>query len=203
MLYVGLGETSLTKRGHKGTMTVYAQNFYEIPRALQANEVLRGRMLKLIKSDPIPGKVLEGGTRCAAFRDILADYTNGIIGLDESAYQVEDRLPRSTSIYSANNRVFSRRWSERLVRTQVSRFYNQAVLLELQSQGQSHCFVPHSAYEDSDSPCLMGLAGCEHRVDHMLAGLERRYRDGNWVREESTVPNHPNCTHVVSPVERR
>ena len=179
----------------------YAENFFEIPNALTVNNALPQFITDLIGSESIPGKVLEddNGDRLGAFRDILIDLVNGKIVLETAYQQTELKLPRHTSSHSSNSRVFPDRWAERLIRTQLSRFYNQAVLEQLLEKGAEKCFVPHSDEEDPSSACTQQVAGKQHPVSVLYERLIDNYSKGNWSRDVK-IPNHPYCTHVVKPV---
>ncbi len=97
-----------------------------------------------------PGKATEGGDRLTRFKATLTDLVCGRVLLTAAYQRTEDELPRRESQHQANNHAFAKGWAERLVRTQLSRCYNQAVLQELTGQGIQRCFVPHSTAED---PC--------------------------------------------------
>lgn len=181
-------------------MTHYADDFYSIPHALSHNDALRNRMKILIEYEPIPGKVTEGGNRLEDFRDILSNLTDGYIDLDQAYQHTTTKLPRYRSPYSNDNRVFPNGWAERLVRIQFSRFYNQAVLEELKEKGVQTCFVPHSSFEDTSSPCTSQLAGKRQSVQLLHERLISSYSHGIW-STKAKIPNHPHCTHVVKPVE--
>ncbi len=56
---------------------IYSSDFTEIPAVLSRNAELRAAVEKLIRSEPIPGKALEGGSRLDALRGVLLDLTNG------------------------------------------------------------------------------------------------------------------------------
>ena len=178
--------------------SVYAQEFSEISFALVQNEALRSRVLALIAVQPMAGKITEGGSRMQAFRSILADLVNGQISVERAISRTQAELPRQTSLYSADNRVFAKDWDERLVRTQFSRFYNQAVMEQLLDEGETLCHVPHSGAEKRESNCSVHLAGRNHDVRTLHTRLVSSYAQGNW---SSTVkiPDHPHCTHVVTP----
>lgn len=178
----------------------YAEDFFDIPAVLVANTELREAVISLIQSEAMPGKVLEGGNRIEIFREILISLANGEIILETAYEQTERRLPRQTSPHSSSNRVFAREWAERQVRTQFSRFYNQAVLEQLRNQGVTTCFVPHSDAEASMSPCTQQLAGRQHAVEMLYQRLTDTYARGNWSKLVK-IPDHPHCTHVVQPVE--
>jgi hypothetical protein len=178
----------------------FASEFAGIPDALAENASIREKALQLVLSDPIPGKATEGGERLDVFRTILADLINGEMMLADAISQVEQQLPLDGSIHAGNNRVFSSKWAERLVRTQFSRFYNQAVIEVLRSAGHTECFVPHSGAEAEDSPCSIALAGGTHSLELLHDRLTASYRDGQW-SQDVKIPNHPHCTHVVRPSE--
>lgn len=179
-------------------MSEWAHDFYEIPESVDGNEELRDTIINLLENDPIPGKVTEGGDRIEALRGILNAVFNGNLDIWEAISQVSSELPRRESPHSANNQVFPSGWEERLIRTQISRFYNQAVLLTLVDRGHQKCFVPHSPNEDPDTPCTLNLAGQTANVGILLERLERKYRDGQW-HDEITIPDHPHCTHAIVP----
>lgn len=155
-------------------------------------------MIKLLDGD-MAGKATEGGDRLAQFRGVLVELINGKVGVAGAIQLVEIRLPRDGSAHAANNRVFPDGWAERLVRTQFSRLYSQAVLESLAATGQTRCFVAHSSEEDPNSPCSRSLAGQSHDVGAMLGVLVRSYVQGQFSKDPK-VPDHPHCTHVVSPV---
>jgi hypothetical protein len=179
---------------------VFAKEFRDITATLSENTELRDAVLTLIDEQPVPGKVTEGGDRLLRFKEILKRLVRGEIRMTEAFYQTESELPREGSFYAANNRVFPSGWAERLVRTQFSRFYNQAVMEQLLSEGQTQCFVPHSSEEDSGSKCSMNLAGGAHDIRVLYSRLIESYARGNW-SGDLKIPEHPHCTHVISPVE--
>lgn len=178
----------------------FAKDFFEIPVTLADNDSLREAVVALIQVEPMPGKVLEGGDRLDKFRVILTDLANGAIDVDEASWRTETEIPRHTSPHSSSNRVFAQGWAERQVRTQFSRFYNQAVLEQLRDKGAEMCFVPHSDAEDAMSPCTQLLAGQQQEVAMLHQRLVAAYAQGNWSKEVK-IPNHPHCTHVVMPIE--
>ncbi len=132
---------------------IFANDFYEIMSALSKNSELNSKVLSLIESR------LEEETRKNEFRDILKKFVKGeIIDLSSTIYQVQIKIPKSTSKYASDNRVFTRDWAERLLRTQLSLFYNQAVMEILIDSGKEEFFIPHSKYEDHNSFCTREMA---------------------------------------------
>lgn len=106
--------------------------FSEMLSALQKNDKLRDTAIQLIKTVPIPAKATEEKERDEIFRNIMLELVTGKIKSLEDAYRtVEGRLPRSSSKYADNSRVFSSDWAKRHVNTQLSRFYNEALLRSL------------------------------------------------------------------------
>lgn len=183
-------------------MTQYAQDFYEIPEAVDENSELQDRVLGLVAEEPIPGKVTEGGDRTETLRNILSAFFEGEISLQKSIQRISEELPRHESRHAHSNRVFANGWDERLARTQISRFYNQAVLLTLKEDGENECFIPPSEHEDRDSSCTIQLAGGTAEIDSLLNRLNRAYSEGEW-HEDVMIPDHPHCTHTVTPNEDR
>ncbi len=179
---------------------MYANDFFEISHALSNNRNLRNRIIQLIQERPIPGKVLEGNGRELIFRGILVKLVIGELDLSSAFQDVEQLIPEQTSPYSGNKRVFPTKWGERLIRIQLSRFYNQGVLTELKEKGAQVCFVPHSKNEDPSSACSTQLAGKQHSVESLLKSLQLSYEDGVWDNTPK-IPDHPNCTHVVKPFD--
>lgn len=178
---------------------IFASEFSEISQALRANSTLRERMENLIAFDDMPGKVLEGNDRLHRFRRILGEFTIGRIDFLGVISRIENDLPRDSSSHSNSNRVFASGWSDRLARTQISRFYNQAILTLLKEQCETHCEVPHSSDEMGNSPCTLHLAGGTHSVDLLLSRLVSCYSGGVF-SQDLKIPNHPHCTHVVRPL---
>ena len=177
---------------------MYAQHFHEIPQAVEQNSELQDRILELVDDEPITGKAVQGHNRTAEFRQVLQDFFNGSTSLEETYNQVSSRLPKSESPHSRNNNVFPDNWDERLARTQISRFYNQAVLQQLTEEGEQQCFVPHSPDEDRDTDCTRKLAGETVDVSLLQDRLQRAYQDGEY-HDQPMIPDHPHCTHVVTP----
>lgn len=180
-------------------MSKYASNFFEIGQALKDNANLRDRTESLIKEKWIVGKALDGGSRRDEFRLILIDLISGTINLEESYYEVTTRLGANNSAHGNDRRVFPTAWEERLVRTNLSKFYNQAVLTELSENGSDRCLIPYSEHEKPDSPCSQVTEG-EHSVQLLLSRLVKSYEEGEF-NKELKIPNHPHCTHVVAPVK--
>src|SRR5699024_6982607 len=166
--------------GSKDTMNDWAQDFYEIQDVVQERSDLKNTVVDLIRNEPIHGKALEGDGRTESLRDILVEFFEKGIGLEEAYRAVPLELPRNESPHASNNRVFPSGWDERLIRTQASRFYNQAVLQTLTEQGEERCFIPHSSEEDLESPCTQILAGNETEVNLMLSRLERTYGQADY-----------------------
>ncbi len=179
-------------------MTNWARHYDEIPEALGSNDKVRSHTLDLIADEPIIGKSLEGGTRKGDFRTILTALVKGEIDHAAAEQRVSSELPRSNSPHMGNNRVFNSQWKERLIRSQLSRFYNQSVMEVLEERGDSECFVPHSPREDTTSDCTQQLAGGTHAISELLRALYSQQRQGNW-NDGVTVPGHANCTHTVIP----
>lgn len=116
-------------------MTEWATYYGEIPSAFSDNDEVRSHSLELIAEEPLIAKSLEGGTRKDDFREILAEFNRGAIDHDTAEKRILQELPASESLHRGNSHVFNNQWAERLIRSQVSRFYNQAVLESLRSKG--------------------------------------------------------------------
>jgi hypothetical protein len=179
---------------------VLASDFTEVLTVFSQNDELCNATLALIANQPMPGKATEGEGRLEEFRVILTDLVNGQINLTEAYERTSVDLSRQASPHSGNNRVFSDGWEERLVRTQLSRFYNQAVMEKLLLEGENQCFIPHSSTEASNSLCSTQLAGSNHDLKTLYNLLVDSYANGNWTQDVK-IPNHPHCTHVVSRAE--
>ena len=177
---------------------IYAQDFSEILVTLAQNNELRIKVLYLIAEQPMPGKVTEGSDRLQRFRVILADLINGQFDISEAIRRTQAEIPRQTSMHNASNRVFAQDWDERLVRTQLNRFYCQAVMEKLLEDGETMCHVPHSRAEKSDSNCSTLLAGRNHDLRPLYDRLISAYAQGVW-SSVVKIPDHPHCTHVVAP----
>lgn len=176
----------------------YAEDFGQIPATLAANANLAEAVARLARTEPMPGKATEGEGRLEAFRAVLTKLIEGTITLEEAYARTEGDVPRSGSPHASNNRVFPQDWGERLIRTQLSSCYNQAVLEELLAAGEKQCHVPHSKVEAADSKCSRELAGANHDCKTLYNRLVRSYREDIWSRDVM-VPNHPHCTHTVVP----
>ncbi|WP_018694245.1 hypothetical protein [Algicola sagamiensis] len=176
---------------------VYAKDFSEIESTLKSNYVLKNLVLNLAQSEPIIGKVVED--REEKSRQILLDYFKGNITYSEAVTQTEKGLPRGESKYSQENHAFASGWAERHVKTQISRFYNHAVLKKIISSGSNDCYIHHSQSEDQDSKCTRELAGKTHSAAEVLKNIKAAYSEGNY-SETLKVPYHPHCSHTVYPV---
>ncbi len=180
---------------------LYANDFFEIIPVLSKNQNIKNKIIALIKSRPIGGKVIEEENRKLEFREILLKLIKGdIIDLVSAYNQVQIDIPRNASKYADNNKVFSRDWAERLVRIQLSRFYNQAVMEFLIDSGEVDCFIPHSQHEDYNTLCTKEMAGKNLKVKILYNKLIDIYENENYDRYAETIPQHPNCTHVIRPI---
>ena len=90
---------------------VWANDFGEIVPTLQQRPDLRERIIGLLPQ-AMPGKVTEGGDRVDRLRVILADLFEGRLALVDAYREVSCQLPRMSSIYRGNNRVFATGWEE-------------------------------------------------------------------------------------------
>jgi hypothetical protein len=178
---------------------IYARDFTGILAALRVNADLLHRVERLIDQEPMIGKAVEGGGRLSAFRSILRNLIGGQIDLQEAFLRTGLQLPRVNSPYSRSNLVFSQDWEERLVRAELSRFYNQAVMEKLLAEGHTECFVPPSKIQDPSSRCTRELAGSKHNLLTLYDRLVRCYRDNDRSDEDPKVPDHPYCSHTVVP----
>lgn len=177
---------------------MYAKDFSGIAGSVSSNPALQARIVSLIQNEKIPGKVTEGDGRVESLREILTSYFQGQMSFHQTISDVEFKIPRHYSAHENNNRVFPNGWAEKLIRTSISRFYNQAVLMEIIESGGTECFIAHSESESSDSNCSKYLAGSKQSAPIMLDRLLSSYRDGNW-NNEVKIPDHPYCTHTVQP----
>jgi hypothetical protein len=176
----------------------YANEFNEILPVLSDNLDLRQKVVELIQNRPITGKSVEEDSRVNRFREVLIELVEGnISNLEESYSKVEVELPRNKSKYSFDNRVFASGWAERLVRTQLSRFYNQAILEELKRNGEEECFVPASSSHNLSSRCAI-IQNNDYKVDELLQNLIKNYEQGQF-DNSLKIPEHPHCSHVVKP----
>jgi len=179
---------------------VFASEYFQIPGILQSNTDLRDRVYGLVQSEPIHGKALEGGTRSSRFRQILERLVSCELTIDQAIKQTSTHLGKTESPHAYENKVFPHGWEERIVRTQYSRFYNQAVLQTLISENHEKCSIPHSSTERHNSPCTLALAGKIHETRTLLDALEAGFSRGDY-SSRLRVPDHPHCTHVVCPVD--
>lgn len=176
----------------------YANEFNEILIALNSNSELRRRVVELIQDKPILGKSIEEDTRVNKFREILTELVDGnISSLEESYAKVESVIPRNESRYYSDNRVFASGWAERLVRTQLSKFYNQAILEELKDRGEEECFVPASSSHNLSSRCAI-IQNETYKVEELLQNLIENYENGEY-DSSIKIPEHPHCSHVIRP----
>lgn len=179
-------------------MANYAHDFYEISETVDQNTELRDRTLDLVSRKRIPGKATDGGDRTEKLRNILKSFFNGDSSVDKVIGDISVELSRHESRHSRSNQVFSDGWEERLARTQISRFYNEAMLRLLKNGGDEQCFIPHSDHEKPDSPCTIQLAGGTAEIDRLIDRLDRAYDEGEW-HDKVMIPNHPHCTHTILP----
>lgn len=176
----------------------YANEFNEILPFLTNNLELRQKVVELIQTRPIPGKSIEEDARVHKFRGILIEMIEGgISSLEKSYEKVESTLPRNESKYFNDNKVFASGWSERLVRTQLSRFYNQAILEELKCSGEDECFVPASSSRNLSTRCAI-IQNKNYKVDELLQNLIKNYEYGQFDKSLK-IPEHPHCSHVIKP----
>lgn len=183
-------------------MTEWATFYDEIPDALANNDELREHTAGLVPEEPIIAKSLEGGSRTEDFREIIAAFLSGDIDQETAEQQVWDELPPRESPHRGNNQLFHHQWAERLIRSQGSRFYNQAVMEILVDRGVTECYVPYSPRQDPDSACTQQLERGTHAVSDLLETLYEQQREGNW-GIGVTIPGHANCTHTVVPPDLR
>lgn len=177
----------------------YAKDFSEISESLNNNPSVKSKVLNLVQSEPIAGEVITEDYRLNNFREILLNFFNLKNDFNTAVTETEKRLSRNESMYSNDNRVFAKGWSERLVRTQISRFYNQAVLESIIEGGSDECFIEHSANEQDSSQCSQQLAGTIQSANTMLERLKRSYGNGEWSKDLK-IPDHPYCKHTFTPL---
>jgi hypothetical protein len=180
---------------------LWANEFSEVLEALRSNTTLRERAITLICGQRMPGKATEGQGRVELARGILCDLVRGDINFKCAIARAENELAAEKSPHCDNNRVFCHQWAERFLRTQLSRFYNQAVIELLLENGEVEGLVPHSSGESADSQCAQLLAGGVHTLRLLLQRLVESYEQGHW-SSDVKIPDHPHCTHVIRPLPR-
>ena len=181
------------------TTDVWAQEFRNIPATLAVRPDLSAMMRRLLEQHELPVKVTEGGDRGAQRRAILGRVFDGTLTLDQAVEETEQRLAREGSPHRTSNLVFASGWARRLIHTHTSVFYTWAVIELVLAAGDTRCFVPHSSAEAASSACSRLLAGRAHSAAALRDRLIEVYVAKQTLREP-LIPNHPHCTHVVSPV---
>ncbi|MGV8162478.1 MAG: hypothetical protein ACP5N2_04075 [Candidatus Nanoarchaeia archaeon] len=176
----------------------YASEFCEIQTALTNNASLRKRTVDLIKIKQIHNPTIEEEDRLKIFRDILVDFVTGeILSLDFTYARVEQKLPKIESKYAKDNKIFTKHWKEHLVKTQLSRFYNHAVLEELAENNYKECFIPPAESAFHNYACMHSTnAKCD--VQELLQNIIDHY-ELNKENIHLILPEHPDCAHVVAP----
>jgi hypothetical protein len=110
----------------------YGNGFLNLIPTLRRNPRLKEIMTSLVKTSVIISKATEEKEREEIFRSILLDFIDGKFNSFEEIYcEVENRLPRTSSKYADNSRVFSSDWAKRHVNTQLNRFYNEAIIADI------------------------------------------------------------------------
>jgi len=181
---------------------IYANDFFDIIVIVNKNALIKDKIVELINLKNIAGKVIEEKKRELILKKILINLINNKISSLEEAYKItETELNQQSSKYKFDKNVFKTGWAERLIRTQLSRFYNQAVLEILIKKGEINCYIPHSKFEKSDSNCSKFLSNSSQNVKILLERLVKNYEDGNW-DNQLKIPNHPHCTHVIMPLKK-
>jgi hypothetical protein len=178
--------------------TTYAEDFSQILPVLSREADLRDAVLRLVENNAAVGKILDGAGRLAQHRLVMKRLVAGQTLWTQALREAESQLSPTTSPHGGDRRVFPSGWRERYLRTQLSRYYNQAVMELLIADGRARCFVPHSRDEDPSTRCSTDLAN----RDHDLVVFHRRLVDGherNRWSSDPTIPDHPHCTHVVRP----
>lgn len=173
----------------------WASEFADIPRVLAARPELRDAMLKLIKERPIAAKTAQGGV--PTLRGLLASVVEGSLGIEAAGQAAQQRIPRQGP-HAADNKLFHKSWGKSLVKTEFSRFYNQAALEAMLAAGSATCTIAHSRSEERGGACA-SLVGRSFGTRALLDNLVAVYEQGREV-EGPKVPNHPNCSHVARPV---
>lgn len=175
----------------------FASEYNGILETIANNQNIRDRMIDNIKAAKFSGKIFEGGNREEKIRSIFTKLFQLSLTEIQAKNEIETQLERLSSPYRGNSRVFSRDWVEKNFRTQLSRFYNQAVLESLKENHAKECYVHHSTTESS-SKCIHVYAGKNHPVNELLTNLIASYNEGDWT--DYKLPEHPNCSHVVHPL---
>jgi len=80
----------------------YASEFNEITQTVKDNDGLRSRIIDLVASEPILGKVIEGEGRIEELRTILSSFFIGDHDINDAINEVELRLPRNYSQHENN-----------------------------------------------------------------------------------------------------
>lgn len=178
----------------------WAENFYEIIKALRINKYLLENVKRLITTREIIGMSLADSSRKKLFKNILSDLSDGNIGLEESYNLLEYNNNQKLSVFCRPSTICANDWRERLIRINLSKFYNQAVLLYILNRGEKICFIPHSKYERCNQ--CSSMAGKVYDALDMLIKIENVY-EKKIFHKEFKIPAHPYCTHVIMPVENK
>lgn len=187
----------------------YANDFSDIQLVLEYDNHLRQSIKGLILNQIMTGNVFvskadEDQIRIDKFRAILCLYFSCTIDFYQAKIETEIKLNRKDSCYENDNRTFCTNWSSRLLRTQISRFYNEAILNQLIADGEQFCYIAHSKMKVKNESSKFPLCAC--LVDKMLDPIELldnlvdAYGGNCNYKAEPKIPSHPHCTHTIQPV---
>ena len=181
-------------------MEKYAKEFSEIKDCIVINKKIKQRMIKLINIKRIYGYVVEEENRERELKLILEKFCNNDeYLLNNGVTEIREKITRSESKYSNNNNVFRKTWENQLLKNQISRFYNQAVLEILHDEGDEKFFVYPSKDQDPSGKCSIKFINKEWSINEILVNIERNYDEGKY-DNSFKLPEHVNCSHVASPI---
>jgi hypothetical protein len=114
---------------------VWATDHTDLLETLAQRSDLKRLMLHLIATERILEPELEAPQRVQEFRRLLTQLLRERDDVAWIASQLEERLSSRDAVYRQDAMLFEPGWAGRVVRRQLLRFYNQAVLMTLTDHG--------------------------------------------------------------------
>jgi hypothetical protein len=156
---------------HNITTEVWATGHADLLETLVNRSELKRLMLHLIATERILEPELETPHRLGEFRRLLTAFLRDRSSdLTLVATRLESRLSPQDAVYRHSAGLFEPGWGARLLRRQLLRFYNQAVLRTLTDDGR------HSVRLSGENVVYAACDLLEDLVDGFVRGLRLESR---------------------------
>ena len=171
------------------TITLSISSFFDIPLVIDSKNL--PSIIKRLEAEQFSFVEALTSTYKEKLRAILRDFFNKKIDYEQAIRRTtQEIVPPAT--YKR-----TKRWDERLVRTEASKIFTLGYGDYLLSLGETECYIPHTEFDESKD-CLRVIAGGKFPIKLIQDNIYKNYDLKKPIHP--TVPLHANCRYIITKI---